>query len=296
MPVKRFLSYLKYEKRFSSHTLTAYQTDLRQFFDFMKEQYQVTNLEEITHFFIRSWIVSLMDKKTKTKSVSRKISTLRSFFRFLLREKIIGQNPMLKIIAPKIPKRLPNFVSKENMELLFKHVEFGEGYQGIRDRVILELLYGTGIRRTELVGLNDKSVDFGNDTIKVLGKRNKERIVPLTPSLIALLKKYLVEKNSFLETCNQENDSLILDSRCRRIYPQLVYRTVKKFLGTVTTSNKKSPHILRHTFATHMLNNGADINAIKELLGHSSLAATQVYTHNTIEKLKKIYKQAHPKA
>lgn len=296
MPVNRFLAYLKFEKRFSSHTLTAYETDLKQFFDYLELQYRESDVKAITHFFVRSWIVNLVNLKVTAKSINRKISVLKSFFRFLMKEKKIEQNPMLKIVSPKIPKRLPDFFSTENMELLFKHVEFSEGYAGIRDRLILELLYSTGIRRAELVGLKDNSIDFGNDTMKVLGKRNKERIIPLMPKMVSMLKNYMMEKNNFLKTCNQSNNFLFLDSRCKQIYPDYVYRTVRKYLGWVTTSKKKSPHVLRHTFATHMLNNGADINAIKELLGHSSLAATQVYTHNTTEKLKKIYKQAHPKA
>ncbi|MEO5570874.1 MAG: tyrosine-type recombinase/integrase [Bacteroidia bacterium] len=296
MPVKSFLKYLEYEKRFSSHTIIAYENDLSQFYDFLKKQYQLDDIKQVTHFFIRSWIVSLMDAKKTAKSVNRKISALKSFFRFLLKEKITEQNPMLKIVSPKIPKRLPEFVSVENMELLLKHVDLGEGFEGIRDRLILELLYGTGMRRGELIGLKNSSLDFGNDTLKVLGKRNKERIIPITPSLVKLLKKYIIEKNNYLAECNRENDFLILDNRCNQMGPKFVYEIVKKHLSSVTTSQKKSPHVLRHTFATHMLNNGADINAIKELLGHSSLAATQVYTHNTISKLKKIYKQAHPKA
>ncbi|MFI5219976.1 MAG: tyrosine recombinase XerC [Bacteroidia bacterium] len=296
MPVKSFLSYLKFEKRFSQHTLTAYETDLKQFFNYLQSQYQTTDVKEVTHFFVRSWMVSLVDKKTTAKSINRKISTLKSFFKFLVKEKMVEQNPMVKIVVPKIPKRLPDFVSTEKMELLFKHVEFDEGYKGARDRMMLELLYGTGMRRAELAGLQDNSIDFGNNTVKVLGKRNKERVVPLTPSLVKMLKNYLGEKNSYLKTCNQPNNFLFLDSHCKQIYPKLIYLTVKKYLGAVTTSKKKSPHVLRHSFATHMLNNGADINAIKELLGHASLAATQVYTHNTIEKLKKVYKQAHPKA
>jgi integrase/recombinase XerC len=296
MPVNRFLKYLQFEKRFSSHTVKAYETDLNQFFSYLDNQYKVTEVKQVTHFFIRSWIVSLMDAKTTAKSVNRKISALKSFFKFLLKENEVQQNPMLKIVSPKIPKRLPQFISIESMDLLFKHVDFGEGYEGLRDRLILELFYGTGIRRAELIGLKNNSLDFGNDTLKVLGKRNKERIVPLTAPLVNSLKKYIIEKNNFLKTCKKENDFLILDSDCNQIDPKLVFLIVKKHLSAVTTSEKKSPHVLRHTFATHMLNNGADINAIKELLGHSSLAATQVYTHNTISKLKKIYKQAHPKA
>jgi integrase/recombinase XerC len=296
MPVTRFLKYLQFEKRFSAHTITAYENDLRQFFEYLDKQYKIVEPKEITHFFIRSWIVSLMDVKTSSKTVNRKISTLKTFFKFLLKEKVIDQNPMLKIVSPKIPKRLPEFIPIESMDMLFKHGDFGGGYEGIRDRLILELFYGTGIRRAELIGLRNTSIDFGNNTLKVLGKRNKERIVPLMSSLGSLLKKYIIEKNNWLQTCNKESEWLILDNHCNQIDPKAVFLIVKKYLSVVTTSERKSPHLLRHSFATHMLNNGADINAIKELLGHSSLAATQVYTHNTISKLKKIYKQAHPKA
>lgn len=296
MQAGRFLKYLQFEKRFSPLTVKSYENDLAQFFMYLEAQYGKTELGDITHFFIRSWIVSLMDAKITNKSISRKVSTLRSFFRFLMKEQVVTQNPMLKIIAPKIPKRLPDFVSKENMENLFVNDVFEEGYKEMRDKLVIELFYATGMRRAELVGLKNSSVDFGNDTIKVLGKRNKERIVPMTPSLVTLLKQYQLERSNFLKDNGKKSEFLILDNHCNQIYDKLVYRIVKKRLSAVTTSKKKSPHVLRHTFATHMLNNGADINAIKEILGHSSLAATQVYTHNTIDKLKKIYKQAHPKA
>lgn len=296
MQAGRFLKYLQFEKRFSPLTVKSYENDLAQFFMYLEAQYGKTELEDITHFFIRSWIVSLMDAKITNKSISRKISTLRSFFRFLMKEQVVTQNPMLKIIAPKIPKRLPEFVSKENMENLFMNDVFEKGYEGIRDKLVIELFYATGMRRAELVGLKNSSIDFGNDTIKVLGKRNKERIVPMAPSLVTLLKQYQLDRSNFLKDNDKKSEFLILDNHCNQIYDKLVYRIVKKRLSAVTTSKKKSPHVLRHTFATHMLNNGADINVIKEILGHSSLAATQVYTHNTIDKLKKIYKQAHPKA
>ena len=193
MPASRFLRYLQYEKRFSEHTITAYSADLHQFFDYLNAVYKITDVNEISHFFVRSWIVSLMDAQTSPKSVNRKISSLKTFFKFLLKEKAIEQNPMLKIVSPKIPKRLPEYITTESMELLFKHGDFGEGYEGIRDRLILELFYGTGIRRAELIGLKNTSIDFGNDTLKVLGKRNKERIVPLASSLVSLLKKYIIE-------------------------------------------------------------------------------------------------------
>ena len=293
---EKFLRFLQFEKRYSGHTIVSYKTDLEQFFGYLKKTYSTENPKDITHFFVRSWIVNLIEAKVTARSVNRKISTLKSFFRFLLKEKIVKHNPMLKIISPKIPKRLPEFIQQDKLELLFNHTEFGNDYQGIRNRLILELLYGTGMRRAELAGLKDNAIDFSTASIKVTGKRNKERIIPLADSLTGLLKNYLVEKNNFLSACGMQNDFLLLDIHCNAIKAGTIYLVVKKYLSAVTTGKKKSPHLLRHSFATHMLNNGADINAIKELLGHASLAATQVYTHNTIEKLKKIYKQAHPKA
>lgn len=296
MPVKRFLSHLQYEKRYSAHTLTAYENDLSQFFAYLLKEYQVQNPADITHFFIRSWIVSLIDAGISPRSVNRKITALKSFFRFLLREKVLTLNPMVKVQSPKTGKKLPAFIDEKKMENLFSEIEFEEGFGGIRDRTILELFYGTGMRLTELVNLKLTDVSLSNQTVKVLGKRNKERILPLSVSLMAALKNFISERNSFISSEKSKETALFIDNRCNKIYPKFVYRLVKKYLGMITTGDKKNPHVLRHTFATHLLNNGAEINAVKELLGHSSLAATQVYTHNTIEKLKNIYKQAHPKA
>ncbi|HMT27773.1 MAG TPA: tyrosine-type recombinase/integrase [Bacteroidia bacterium] len=296
MSLKRFLSHLQYEKRYSVNTLTAYETDLKQFFDYLKKEYDTEDIPSITHFFIRSWIVSLIDAKISPRSVNRKITSLKSFFRFQQREKLLDSNPMLKIQSPKVGKKLPAFIDVAKMDLLFTEIQFEEGFRGIRDKVILELFYGTGMRLSELVNLVETDINFSNQHIKVLGKRNKERIIPLSGNMIMALKQYLTERTVFINENNSSTKALFLDNRCNKIYTKFVYRLVKKYLGQVTTGDKKNPHVLRHTFATHMLNNGAEINAVKEILGHSSLAATQVYTHNTIEKLKNIYKQAHPKA
>lgn len=237
-----------------------------------------------------------MEAKRSTRAVNRKISSLRTFYRFLLREKIIDNNPMLKVVAPKNAKRLPVFVEKQNMELLFKHVDLEDGFIGRRNKLILELFYVTGMRLSELINLKLSDVNLYYNTIKVLGKRNKERIIPLTLSIIEPVKSYIRERSAFLNEKEKISDLFFINNKGNTFGPKSVYLIVRKYLGQVTTIDKKSPHVLRHTFATHMLNNGADINAIKEILGHSSLAATQVYTHNTIEKLKETHKLAHPKA
>lgn len=296
MPLSRFFSYLQYEKRYSVHTLTAYRIDLGQFFEYIKSEYDSEDITTVTHFFIRSWIVSLIDAKVTPRSVNRKITALKSFFRFLLKEKVLETNPMVKIQSPKVGKKLPAFIDENKMQSLFNEIVFEEGFAGSRDKVILELFYGTGMRLSELVNLKDSDINFSNQHIKVLGKRNKERIIPISGNLKEVLKKYIAERNEWITSSGATVTLLFVDNRCNKVYPKFVYRLVRKYLGQITTGDKKNPHVLRHTFATHMLNNGADINAVKELLGHSSLAATQVYTHNTIEKLKNIYKQAHPKA
>ena len=296
MAVRRFLSHLQYEKRYSAHTIRAYESDLDFFFEFLEREYQTSVIPDVTHFQIRSWVVHLIDSGVTPRSVNRKITTLKSFFRFMLREKIIGQNPMSKIQSPKVPKKLPVFIDENRMSELFDGVQFEEGFSGLRDRTVLELFYGTGMRLSELVNLSESDINFSAQTVKVLGKRNKERIIPLSGTLIAALREYIEVRREFVAGKQVEENALFVDNKCNKVYPKFVYRTVKRYLGNVTTGDKKNPHILRHTFATHMLNHGAEINAVKEILGHSSLAATQVYTHNTVEKLKNIYKQAHPKA
>jgi integrase/recombinase XerC len=292
MDTNSFLQYIKFEKRFSAHTVLAYENDLKQFFTFIKNLYETENPDEITHPMIRSWIVDLMEKEISTRSVNRKLTTLKTFYKFLLRHQAVKNNPLLKVISPKTSKRLPVYVEEGKMDFLFRHVDFGEGFEGIRDRLMLEIFYATGMRLSELVGLTDNSIDTHSNHLKVLGKRNKERIIPFSNKLTLLIKEYMEERKNV--TVNPP--SFFVTDKGKKLYPKFVYRIVTQRLGSATTLDKKSPHVLRHTFATHMLNNGADINSVKELLGHANLSATQVYTHNTIEKLKEVYKQAHPRA
>lgn len=289
-----FFSYLQFEKRFSTHTLTAYRADLVQFASFLSD-YPSLTITEAPHTLIRSWMVSLIDKGISPRSVNRKITTLRSYYKFLQREKIISVNPMVKIKAPKMPKRLPHFVEEQQMQhLLEKPAEPGDGFPQVRDLIVIELLYATGMRLSELTGLTNSGINFYEPSVKVLGKRNKERIIPIPVHLADMLKSYQELKRK--TGIGNISEQFIVTDKGYKAYPKLIYRIVKDHLSMVTTVDKKSPHVLRHTFATHLLNRGADLNAIKELLGHASLAATQVYTHNSIEKLKNIYKQAHPKA
>jgi len=285
-----FVEYLQFEKRFSPHTLVAYQTDLSQFIDYLEHTYEIKAIEEVNHSLIRSWIVDLMNHKISPRSVNRKITTLKTFYKFLLRQKIVIENPMLKIQSPKTSKRLPVFVEKEKMDTLLDNIEFGEDAAGLRNKLIIELFYATGMRLSELINLKESDVDLYANQVKVLGKRNKERIIPFAAELKNLIKKYIASKSE------SPIDLLFLSDKGKKMSEKFVYTSVKMYLSQVTTIDKKSPHVLRHTFATHMLNNGADLNAIKDLLGHANLSATQVYTHNTVEKLKNIHKQAHPKA
>ena len=292
--IQPFLDYIKFEKRFSRHTIVSYETDLVAFFDYLQRTYDGVPLEQLTHIYVRSWLAFLKDNDMTAKSINRKISTLRSFFKYQLKVGLIQQTPMTKINAPKNEKRLPKFVAKKDVETLFNHVEFSDDWKGKTDRLIFLIFYNTGMRLSELIGLKDGNIDFYNYSIKVLGKGNKERIIPMSSELAGEIKNYLNAKKEL--TTKYEPEVLLLNEKGKKLAPLSVYRIVKHYLNLVTTVEKKSPHILRHSFATHLTNNGADLNAVKELLGHSSLAATQVYTHNTIEKLKNIYKQAHPKA
>jgi len=289
--VDKFVEYLKFEKKFSPHTLVSYQNDMNQFGEYLKKTYEIEKLEQASAMMIRSWMAGLIQQKMAAKSVIRKASTLRTFYKFLLREGVITATPMAKIAAPKTPSRLPVFVNKKEMEDLLTGIEFPEGFTGIRDRLVLELFYATGIRRNELITLKDSDVNLYNLTIKVLGKRNKERIIPVTPFFKKYAEAYKAEKKKIAS----DSPAFFINENGTALYEQEVYRLVKKYLGMVTTLQKKSPHVLRHTFATHILDNGADINAVKELLGHSNLSSTQVYTHNTLEKLKRVHKQAHPR-
>jgi integrase/recombinase XerC len=291
--IQSFLDYLKFEKRYSRHTVISYETDLVSFFDYIAVEYGDTPLDQLTHIYIRSWLASLKDRGLTAKSINRKISSLKSFFKYQLKNGVIRQTPMTKVIAPKNEKRLPNFVADKDIKTLFDHVEFPDTWQGRTERVLMLLFYNTGMRLSEVINLKDKQVNFSNRTLKVLGKGNKERILPISPELLKEITDYQAERNA---NFGQELEVLLVDGKGRALSPKGVYSSVKKYLSLVTTIEKRSPHVLRHSFATHLMNNGADLNAVKELLGHSSLAATQVYTHNTIEKLKTIYKRAHPKA
>ncbi len=295
MYIEQFTKYIESEKRFSLHTLTAYTKDLEQFFSYINNQYNPSSIHDIDHHMIRSWIVSLVNNDIKPRSINRKLSTLKSYYKFLRKENLVSENPLIKIPPLKPEKKLPEFVSQEKMDLLLDDVEFENNFEGTRNKLIIEILYFTGMRLSELTGLKDSDIDLEKQQLKVIGKRNKERIIPFEQNLKNSLYTYISIRNSEFEKSESE-DNFLLTSKGRKIYNKLVYRVVNLYLSRVSTLQKTSPHILRHTFATHMLNNGADLNAIKELLGHANLSATQVYTHNTIDKLKTIYKQAHPRA
>lgn len=288
-----FLQFLRFQKRRSVHTIKAYEADLFQFSRFLQSSSDGVLPEDASKPHFRQWIVALASQGFSPASINRKLSSLRAFYQFLVVEGRLAANPMQKITSLKKPKRLPVFVQENNMRLLFENVVFSSDFSGQRDKVVLEILYGTGIRLSELVSLTWRAVDMQSGQIKVLGKRNKERIVPMH----AGLKKVLLSYNQLLQSQPLEQSPyVVVTDKGKKAYPMLIERIVKKHLGAVTTEKKKSPHVLRHTFATHLLNAGADINSIKTLLGHSSLAATQVYTHTTVAKLKQAYNQAHPRS
>lgn len=287
-----FIKYLQFEKRYSSHTVVAYHTDLVQFIQFMNKSNGDFEFKKVTSKQVRLWIISLMENGISARSINRKIATLKSFYKFLMRQDIVDVSPVQLVTMPKVGKKLPSFVQKENLDQLLDFDFFGHDFEGSRDKIIISLLYGTGVRLAELKNLKCHNIDLAGHTIKVLGKRNKERIIPYPKSIDSPLNDYF----KFREEVVTKSDFLLLTSGGIQVYDKLIYRVVKKHLAMVTTISKKSPHVLRHSFATHLLNNGADLNAVKELLGHSNLSATQVYTHTTFEKLKEIYKQAHPRA
>ncbi len=292
--IQSFLDYLKFQKRYSQHTVISYQNDLTAFFDFLKVNFDETSVEEIKPTYIRTWLAHLKSQGISSKTINRKISSLKSFFKQQLKQEIIKVSPMATIVSPKMGKRLPQFVEKKDIDTLFDHVEFPDNWTGKTERLLLLILYNTGIRQAELIGLKENQVDMHNSAIKVLGKGSKERIIPVSNQLILEIKAYASEKKIQLPAA--EAVFLLVNEKGNKLYPKYVYNVARKYLALVTTIEKKSPHILRHTFATHLTNKGADLNAVKELLGHSSLAATQIYTHNTIEKLKDVFKKAHPKA
>ena len=291
--IQSFIDYLKFVKRYSQHTVISYQNDLTSFFDYIIVQYGETPLKQLSHIYVRSWLASLKDEGITAKSINRKISALKSFFKFQMKTGVLHQSPMTKIMAPKNEIRLPNFVEDKDIRTLFEHVEFPGTWEGKTDRLVLQLFYDTGMRLSEVIHLKNSQVNSSGCSLKILGKGNKERVVPISPQLLSAIKNYQDERKALLDN---DPDLLLVTQKGKGLSPRKVYSSVKKYLSLVTTIEKRSPHVLRHSFATHLTNNGADLNAVKELLGHTSLAATQVYTHNTIDKLKNIYKKAHPKA
>jgi len=291
--LRLFFNYLKYEKRYSAYTYNCYKADLAQFHNFLIIREK--ELKNATHQDIRAWIVEELEQGKSPRTINRKIASLKSFYKFLIRNDFVKNDPTSKLIAPKQKKSLPVFVSETEMENLFEYVVFPDTFEGIRDKTIIELFYATGVRLSELSNIKRKDIDFYYQTVKIIGKRKKERIVPFSPKFSAILKEYIaVYEKNFGEL--QQNAFLFVTKDGKTIYEKLIYRIVRKYLDLVTTVEKRSPHVIRHSFATHLLDNGADLSAIKEILGHSSLAATQFYTHTSVDKLKKTYKQAHPRA
>jgi len=291
--IQPFLDYLKFEKRFSQHTILAYENDLTAFWDFISIQYGDLKPAEVSHLYIRTWLASLKDAGMTAKSINRKISTLKSYFKYNMKVGEVEQSPMVKIIAPKSEKRLPQFVADKDINTLFNYVDFPDTWQGKTEHLLLSIFYHTGMRLSELINLKESNISFYNHSMRVLGKGNKERVLPVNKELLSLIQSYILEKKGLVGI---NAATLLVTEKGKALAARQVYTIVKKYLSLVTTIDKRSPHVLRHTFATHLVNNGADLNAVKEMLGHSSLAATQVYTHNTIEKLKNIYQKAHPKA
>mgnify|MGYP003338947433 CR=1 FL=1 len=291
-PLNAFLAYLQFEKRYSLHTIKAYSNDLIQFFDFLEIQYEGLSFDKVTGTMVRSWLAGMKEEEMTGKSLNRKISSLKSFYKYQIQQGKISKSPMETVISPKITKRLPAFVAENDMQQLLVNLSFAEGWKGYTEKMVIQVFYATGMRLSELINCKENQIDFSKKMIKVLGKGNKERMLPISADLAAEIKKYISDKPKEA----QGNHSLFVTEKGKSLQPKAVYSFVKFYLSQVTTLQKKSPHVLRHSFATHLMNNGADLNAVKELLGHSSLAATQVYTHNTIEKLKEVFTKAHPKA
>jgi integrase/recombinase XerC len=288
-----FLDYLQFEKRYSRHTIIAYQGDLEQFYQYLGNQFDSPALEQITAGMVKSWLATIKEyDDLAAKSINRKISALKSFFKYQMRLGLLDKSPMLMVVSPKAKKRLPVFVAEKDMVTLFASVEFPDNWNGRTERLVLLLFYQTGMRLSELIQLKVGQLDPSSKQVKVLGKGNKERIIPVEGGILTEIASYIQDRNLVFPGTN----FVFTTAKGRPLQPRTVYAFVKKWLTLVTTVQKKSPHILRHSFATHLMNHGADLNAVKELLGHSSLAATQVYTHNSIEKLKEVFNKAHPKA
>ncbi len=294
MYLDSFIQYLRYEKRYSPHSIKAYQNDLLQFQKFLEEQYELREIQAVESLHIRSWVVQLLQTALAPSSVHRKISSLKSFYKFLRQKGQLEHNPFQGLSLPKKGEQLPVFVEEKKLAQLFERQHFPDGFEGLRDYMLLDLLYSTGMRRAELIALQWSAIDFSAQRLRIHGKGNKVRVLPLLPHLSeALLGYQEALKDNFPE---RAHDFVLVTNKGKKLYPKLVYNIVKKYLSLITTASKKSPHVLRHSFATHLSNHGADLNSIKDLLGHSSLASTQVYTHTSIEKLKEVYQKAHPKA
>lgn len=293
--IQSFIDYLKFEKRYSTHTIRSYHDDLVQFFDFLDTQFGKLALNEISSSFIRSWLASLKDDDVTARTINRKISTLKSFFKFQLKLGKIENTPMGNIISPKTSKRLPVFIKEKDLVDLTNALNTNsEDWNSLNTKMLVTIFYSTGMRLSELINLKERQIDFSRKQFKILGKGNKERIIPAGEDLLVIIKDYIREKRKVFE---KTDDVLLVSPKGKKLYPKYAYNLVSSILkDEVKTLDKKSPHVLRHTFATHLMNNGANLDAVKELLGHASLASTQVYTHNTIEKLKNVYKKAHPKA
>ncbi|MGB3183263.1 MAG: tyrosine-type recombinase/integrase [Cyclobacteriaceae bacterium] len=296
--IESFLRYLAFEKRASPHTISSYRIDLNQFQEYLTFFHTSFDSEDLLfsakHPDIRGWVISLSEQNLEATSINRKIASLRTFYKYLMKYHDLEKDPAYKVRNIKTPKKLPAFAREPEMEALLDPSVFADTFEGWRDRLIIELLYCTGIRLSELTGLRKSSVDEVRREIKVLGKRNKERIIPFPASLSEVIRRYSAWK--IQQNFENEESYLVVNNNGKQSYPTLIYRVVKKYLDIYSNAEKKSPHVLRHTFATHLLNKGADLNAVKELLGHANLAATQVYTHNTHEKLREVFRQAHPKA
>ncbi len=292
MNINNFIQYISLEKQYSGHTVKAYTNDLTTFLYYIKSTFEISEITEVNRDVVRSWIVRLIEEGNSNITINRKLSTLKSYFNFLIKSGLIKVNPVKNIVSLKTPSYLPHYITRERMSLYYQTREVKENFVSIRNFLIIDMLYTTGIRETELINLTENDINFNQNTIKVTGKRNKQRIIPFSENEKGYIIRYMkIKKDTFKEA----SPTFIVTNKGTRAYPKFIYRIVSSELSSVTES-KKSPHILRHTFATHMLNEGADLNSIKEILGHANLSATQVYTHNTIEQLKSIYNHAHPRA